>query len=236
MGVNDETRRRTVSLCRREACGEEIDPLDRNYPYCTNMCREVDRPLPAPPPPARGLLGDITERPTGAHHDDRLKDALQRHGYSPAPPVLPTDSEERKMIPIFSGVLNYFPLAIAAVARHSKRGNDKHNPGEPLHWSRDKSNDHADCIARHLIDIETVHSATGEYEEAQALAWRALAKLQELEEKRLGAPVSRGSTVAVRADAAPAKPPTCPQCGAPAPWGDSDRDTCDCSRSHCGAV
>lgn len=109
-------------------------------------------------------------------------------------PVLPTDSEERKEIPIFSGVLNYFPLAIAAVARVSKRGNDKHNPGQPLHWSRGKSTDHTDCIARHLIDFETLNDA-GEYEEAAALAWRALAALQILEERRLGKSISRGSRV-----------------------------------------
>jgi hypothetical protein len=108
-------------------------------------------------------------------------------------PVLPTDSDERKDLPIFSGVLNYFPLAIAAVARVSKRGNDKHNPGQPLHWARGKSMDHTDCIARHLIDVETLDAKTGEYEDAQALAWRALAKLQELEEQRLGKPASRGS-------------------------------------------
>lgn len=108
-------------------------------------------------------------------------------------PVLPTDSEERKGIPIFSGFLNYFPLAVAAVARLSKRGNDKHNPGQPLHWSRDKSTDHPDCMARHLIDIETLDPMTGEYEDAVAMAWRAFAKLQELEEKRLGKPMSRGS-------------------------------------------
>lgn len=107
-------------------------------------------------------------------------------------PVLPTDSEERKEIPIFSGVLNYFPLAIAAVARISKRGNDKHNAGQPLHWARGKSMDHPDCIARHLIDLETVNAA-GEYEDAAAMVWRALAQLQQLEEKRLGKPMSRGS-------------------------------------------
>lgn len=108
-------------------------------------------------------------------------------------PVLPTDSEARKQIPIYSGVLRYFPLAIAAVARLSKAGNDKHNPGEPLHWSRDKSTDHEDCIARHLIDIDTLDAVTGEYEDAKCLAWRALAALQILEEKRLNKPLSRGS-------------------------------------------
>lgn len=101
-------------------------------------------------------------------------------------PILSQDSAERKNTPIFSGVLQYFPLAIAAVARHSKRSNDKHNPGEPLHWAREKSDDHTDCIARHLVDVDHYNAELDEYEEAAALAWRALAKLQLLEEKRLG--------------------------------------------------
>ena len=113
-----------------------------------------------------------------------------------APPtsydVLADDAQARKETPIFAGVLNYFPLAIAAVARVSKRGNDQHNPGEPLHWARGKSMDHPDCIARHLIDVETL-SPEGEYRHAEALAWRALAMLQQLEEARLGKPRSRGS-------------------------------------------
>jgi hypothetical protein len=110
----------------------------------------------------------------------------------PPDAVLPTDSEARKEIPLFSGVLNYFPLACAAVARLSKKGNDKHNPGQPLHWAREKSTDHLDCIARHLVDVHT-KNADGEYEDATAMAWRALAVLQELEEKRLGKGPSRGS-------------------------------------------
>lgn len=108
-------------------------------------------------------------------------------------PVLSTDLEERKDTPIFSGLLNYFPLAVAAVAKLSKRGNDKHNPGQELHWSRAKSKDHADCIARHLIDHLTQNPETLEYEEATALAWRALALLEILEEARLGKPPSRAS-------------------------------------------
>jgi mutator protein MutT len=105
-------------------------------------------------------------------------------------PVLPDDAEERKNTPIFDGFLNYFPLACAAVARHSKMGNDQHNPGQPLHWSRDKSTDHVNCIVRHLIDIFTV-DASGEYVHARGLAWRAMAMLQILEEKRLGKPMCR---------------------------------------------
>jgi hypothetical protein len=148
---------------------------------CTNVSCAVAQEFPA--------AGKLDEHPeTPPPHAQRPEDSDEFGAF-----VLPTDSEERKEIPIFSGVLNYFPLAVAAVARHSKRGNDKHNPGEPLHWARGKSMDHEDCIARHLLDIDTVDPETGEYLDAVALAWRALAKLQELEEKRLGKPMSRGS-------------------------------------------
>lgn len=96
------------------------------------------------------------------------------------------DSQKRKNSPVFSGVLQYFPDALMAVSQHSKAGNDKHNPGQPLHWSKGKSTDHADCIARHLIDIgpnwDLKDPETGSYH-ATALAWRALALLQILIER-----------------------------------------------------
>ena len=94
---------------------------------------------------------------------------------------LPTNPKTRKALPVATGVLDYFPLAMIAVADASRVGNDKHNPGEPLHWSRGKSGDHADCLVRHLIDRGGFdddgvrHSAK--------VAWRALAILQlEMEE------------------------------------------------------
>lgn len=90
-------------------------------------------------------------------------------------------SAKRKGMPLFSGALMYFPDALLAVAEHSRKGNDKHNPGMPLHWSKDKSKDHADCIARHLVDIgptwDGVDPEFGSLH-AVALAWRALALLQ----------------------------------------------------------
>jgi len=88
---------------------------------------------------------------------------------------LPTNSKDRKQIPMFSGLLAYFPDALAAVAAHSFNGNEKHNPGEPLHWAREKSSDHKDCIVRHLADIAT---GADEIEELTAVAWRALAAAQ----------------------------------------------------------
>lgn len=44
---------------------------------------------------------------------------------------LPTDPKARKALPITTGVLDYFPDALAAVAACSKAGNDQHNPGQP---------------------------------------------------------------------------------------------------------
>jgi hypothetical protein len=83
---------------------------------------------------------------------------------------------ERKNAPIARGLLDYFPDALVAVAELSKIGNDQHNPGQPLHWSRDKSTDHADCILRHMIDRGKVD--TDGVLHATKVAWRALAMLQ----------------------------------------------------------
>lgn len=88
-----------------------------------------------------------------------------------------TISENRKATPVYSGVVRYFPRALQAVAQLSKAGNDKHNPGEPLRWSRDKSNDHLDCIMRHLIDAGTVDPEDGFLHDVK-IAWRALANLE----------------------------------------------------------
>lgn len=97
--------------------------------------------------------------------------------------VAPTNAKERKALPIVTGVLDYFPDAILAVAELSRIGNDQHNPGEPLHWSRDKSTDHADCLGRHMIDRGTA-DVDGVLHIVK-VAWRALALAQlEIEERK----------------------------------------------------
>jgi hypothetical protein len=117
--------------------------------------------------------------------------------------TLPTDSAARKEFPVFSGFIKYFPAAIAGAARHSRRGNDKHNPGQELHHARGKSIDHSDCIPRHAIDIADMEAAIARdagdakddavkalLEEADALVWRAAAWSQELYEKYGNAPLA----------------------------------------------
>lgn len=91
-----------------------------------------------------------------------------RHGFS-------TDYNERKAQPIVTGVLDYFPLAILAVAEVSNDGNAQHNPGEPLHWAREKSQDEVNTAARHLLERG---GADGKVRHLAKAAWRTLAALQ----------------------------------------------------------
>lgn len=110
--------------------------------------------------------------------------------------TLPTDSAERKSYPLHAGCFRYFPAALTGVAHTSKLGNDKHNPGEVMHHARGKSMDHADCILRHMMDLDgLLASGASEAEiltEANSLAWRALALSQELHEK-FGYPLAPGA-------------------------------------------
>lgn len=86
------------------------------------------------------------------------------------------DASERKKHPLFRGLMKYFPDALMAVSNVSYVANEQHNPGEPMHWAREKSTDQEDCLMRHLMDAGTMdddgirHSAK--------VAWRALAMLQ----------------------------------------------------------
>lgn len=94
---------------------------------------------------------------------------------------VPCDPVTRKAIPMARGLLDYFPDALMAVAHLSMRANEQHNPGEPMHWAREKSTDHADCIVRHLIDRG--RADVDHIGHTVKVAWRALALLQEELEK-----------------------------------------------------
>ena len=89
---------------------------------------------------------------------------------------LPTDAKERKTIPLWSGLFQYFPDALADVAHLSYVGNQQHNPGQPLHWARERSTDQEDTLLRHLMERGTVDSDGVRH--SAKVAWRALAMLQ----------------------------------------------------------
>lgn len=114
---------------------------------------------------------------------------------STGPVAMPTDYDARKALPIVTGCLDYFPDALLDVAACSQIANEQHNPGEPLHWAREKSTDEVNTLVRHLMqrgsrDNDGIrHSAK--------VAWRALANLQKEIEAEQSAnncrPASRGN-------------------------------------------
>jgi len=94
---------------------------------------------------------------------------------------LPNDAQERKNIPIYSGIIKYFTDAMAEVAKLSQVGNEQHNPGSDLHWDRSKSGDELDALTRHLSECGT-RDTDGVWHDTK-VAWRAMANLQKTIEK-----------------------------------------------------
>jgi hypothetical protein len=81
---------------------------------------------------------------------------------------LPKDAKERKAIPVYTGFINYFPRAIAAVAKISLKGGLQHGQTpETLRWERAKSGDELDAMMRHILDKDWAQ-----------VAWRAMANLE----------------------------------------------------------
>ena len=98
--------------------------------------------------------------------------------------LLPTDPKERKEVPIATGVLDYFPKALAEIAKVSVAGNKQHGLG-PLHWDKTKSTDEADALIRHFLERGTLDSDGLRH--SAKMSWRALALLErelEAEQKR----------------------------------------------------
>lgn len=127
-------------------------------------------------------LSDSQPNPTGKMPSAGVEKATT------APPAK-TDTtssmthQERKRRPLATGVLDYFPDALMEVAYCSWVGNEQHNPGEPLHWAKEKSTDEPDALLRHLKDRGTIDSDGVRH--SAKVAWRALAMLQrEIESER----------------------------------------------------
>ena len=93
-----------------------------------------------------------------------------------------TNKDKRKQIPIFTGLIKYFPKPLAEVAKVSYTGNQQHHPDKPLHWDRSKSTDELDALTRHLFQVGEID--TDGMRHSAKVAWRALANLEkELEQK-----------------------------------------------------
>ena len=119
--------------------------------------------------------------------DNPLQDWRRKEGVLNSQEQTPIEFTEnpieftRKQMPVFSGVLNYFPHAIRELSKVSYVGNQQHNPDKPLHWDRSKSGDELDALARHLLEAGTID--TDGIRHSAKVAWRALANLQKELEK-----------------------------------------------------
>lgn len=92
---------------------------------------------------------------------------------------LPTDDKSRKALPLWSFLIEYFPDAFVEVCKVAVVGNNQHNPGQPLHWAREKSTDQMNTAFRHLFDYGrgTKTDVDGVLHLAKAI-WRLSAQLQ----------------------------------------------------------
>ena len=89
------------------------------------------------------------------------------------------EKDDRKGMPVYSGVLTYFPDAIMEISKCSVAGQKQHNPNEPLGWDRSKSGDELDAMMRHLLE----HAKGNEFDNCGTRhivksGWRILAFIQ----------------------------------------------------------
>jgi hypothetical protein len=93
--------------------------------------------------------------------------------------MLPTDDKARKALQYWTFLTEYFLDAWMAVANVAIAGNQQHNPGERLHWAREKSTDQMNTAFRHMLDYAqgTKVDTDGQYHLAKAI-WRLSAQLQ----------------------------------------------------------
>ncbi len=116
-----------------------------------------------------GCLGDACP-----YNANQASDAEPRH-------FIPQNHQRRKDAPMYRGLFGYFPAALFEVAYHSQENDKRHNNGgspDGPTWARGKSPDHLDCVLRHTAEVPE----KGDPERLKvlrAVAWRALAALQE---------------------------------------------------------
>lgn len=139
-----------------------------------------------------GCVGSVSRNGTYYNGgDEHIHDLVEYLGGPPQAPAItgkpienPTDpawltfldTVDRKTVPLATGLFDYFPDALCAVAHCSYVANEQHNPGEPVHWERDKSRDHDNTLLRHFSQRGAVD--TDGVRHRAKVAWRALAALQ----------------------------------------------------------
>jgi hypothetical protein len=100
------------------------------------------------------------------------------------PVFMSVDSAVRKLMPVATGCMRYFPDALLLVSWASRAANDKHRPGLPLAWDKSLSADEKDAEARHMLDAfrglppDPGLEELGDLGHLASKAWRALGDLQ----------------------------------------------------------
>ena len=108
----------------------------------------------------------------------KMNDMLEAKHFDAARSESKDEALDRKSMPVFTGVLKYFPDALKEVAKCSNAGNQQHHPDKPLHWDKNKSTDNEDALVRHLIDHSVDPMDNDGIHHLTKVAWRALASLQ----------------------------------------------------------
>jgi hypothetical protein len=93
--------------------------------------------------------------------------------------LLPTDDKARKRLQAWAYLTEYFPDAFMAEVGVAVAGNEQHNPGQRLHWAREKSTDQMNTAFRHQLDYASgvKKDTDGQWHLAKAI-WRLKAQLQ----------------------------------------------------------
>lgn len=165
VGKDEKTGQMVV---KRKVTPEQFNKMVENREYVGDVTI-ID--LPKPPPTAEVIEG--VRKAMGLSADPARPNAT---GAPTRATTFPPDAAGRKTRPVASGVLDYFPDALVAVAEVSYQGNKQHHADKPLHWDRTKSKDESDAMIRHFLQRGSIdddgirHSAK--------MVWRALAILQ----------------------------------------------------------
>ena len=157
--------------------------------------------------------------------------------------TLPEDSKGRAEWPLWDYQTGYFPDAWLAEVQVAWIGNQQHNPGEPMHWAREKSTDHMNKAARHQWDYGrgVKKDVDGCWHLAKAI-WRLKAQLQldiEQETTRVSGTEDRpdfrdtGSDVDCLGDWGCLGDPETPRSSA---WGDGNSRSLCATCDKCGRV
>jgi hypothetical protein len=125
------------------------------------------------------LSGGRLDRTALINHINKLAEEADM----PEDRLFPEDDAERQTYPIGTFICEFFPHALAELARFSHKQQQKHNPDGPIGWAKDKSVWSIDRVFRHAMEAQRLYNegdieAAGE--EFKSLAWRSLEGLERL--------------------------------------------------------